>query len=217
MVRSGHGMIVIGLTGGIGSGKSTVAAMLLGRGALLIDADEIAREVVAPGRPAGAKVIERFGDSVLARDGSLDRRALAAVVFKDPAARADLEAIVHPEVRAEITARLAELSSGEGVVVLDVALLVESGAMDSYGLAGVLVVDAPLDIALERLVSLREMEPADARARLASQADRSVRIARADFVIMNMGTLDELEEMVRRAWDWIEQLRSSSGAGAPGT
>jgi dephospho-CoA kinase len=207
-------MIVVGLTGGIGSGKSTVAAMLLSRGAVVIDADEIARDVVAPGRPGHQRVLERFGESVVEPDGRLDRRALAAVVFADAAARADLEAIVHPEVRAEIARRLAELGNGNGVVVLDVALLVEKGGVDDYGLDGVLVVDAPVDLVLDRLVRFREMDPDDARARIASQADRSARIAKADFVIMNMGSLDELEEMVRRAWDWIEQLAGGSARGS---
>ena len=147
-------MIVIGLTGGIGSGKSTVAAMLVQRGAVLIDADAVAREVVEPGTPAYGKVVERFGEDVLAPDRSLDRRALAAIVFDDPVALFDLEAIVHPEVRAEIAARLVGESSGERIVVLEIPLLVEGEGSDGYGLAGVLVVDAPSDICLERLVAL---------------------------------------------------------------
>ncbi|MGO9581655.1 MAG: dephospho-CoA kinase [Acidimicrobiales bacterium] len=214
-------MIVVGLTGGIGSGKSTVAAMLAERGAVLIDADEVAREVVEPGRPAYAKVVERFGAGVVAPDGSLDRPALAAVVFDDPAALADLEAVVHPEVRAEIVARLAAEAGDDVVVVLDVPLLLETAGPDRYGLSGVLVVDAPEDVALERLVNLRHMDRSDAEARIANQASRSERVARADFVITNMGTLDELEEMVGRAWDWIERLRwaaasgGADGAGAP--
>ena len=206
-------MIVVGLTGGIGSGKSTVAAMLAERGAVLIDADELAREVVEPGRPAYAKVVERFGAGVVVPDGSLDRPALAAVVFNDPAALADLDAIVHPEVRAEITTRLAAESGGDDIVVLDVPLLVEGAGPDQYGLSGVLVVDAPEDVALERLVNLRHMDRSDAEARIANQASRSERVARADFVIMNMGTLDELEEMVGRAWDWIEGLRWAAAGG----
>jgi len=208
-------MIVIGLTGGIGSGKSTVAQMLAERGAVLIDADEVAREVVAAGRPAHAKVVERFGEKAVSQDGSIDRGRLAAAVFNDPAALADLESIVHPEVRSEIGARIDAESGGDHVIVVDIPLLVEKGAPDSYRLTGVLVVDAPADIALERLVNLRSMDRSDAEARIANQATRSERIARADFVIMNMGTLDELTEMVRRAWEWIERLRVEAGGRDP--
>ncbi|MGD0984042.1 MAG: dephospho-CoA kinase [Acidimicrobiales bacterium] len=209
-------MIVIGLTGGIGSGKSTVAAMLVERGAALIDADEVARDVVEPGRPAYAKVVEHFGPRVVAPDGSLDRRAVAAIVFDDPASLAELNAIVHPEVRAEIAERLASMSTSQRVVVLDVPLLVEGGEPDPYGLAGVIVVDAPLDLVLERLVETRHMDRSDAEARIANQASRSERVGRADFVIMNTGTLDELEEMVGRAWTWIEGLLTAEAAGGDG-
>ena len=204
-------MIVIGLTGGIGSGKSSVAARLVERGAVLVDADALAREVVEPGRAAYAKVVERFGEGVVEEDGTLDRAAIADIVFKDAEALADLNAIVHPEVGAEMAARLASQSASDRVVVLDVPLLVESGGSDRYPLAGVLVVDAPVDLVLERLVNLRHMDRADAEARIASQATREERIRAADFVIMNMGTLDELDEMVTRAWNWIERLRGQAG------
>ncbi len=206
-------MIVIGLTGGIGSGKSTVASMLVERGAVVIDADAVARAVVVPGRPAHAKVVERFGDRIVAPDGSIDRPALAAEVFTDRAALAELEAIIHPEVRAEIAARLALDKSDDGVVVLEIPLLVEAGDIDSYGLAGVLVIDAPEDIALERLESKRHLDRRDAEARIANQIERAERIAKADFVIMNMGTLEELEEMVNRAWDWMARLEAEAAKG----
>lgn len=211
-------MIVVGLAGGIGSGKSTVAAMLVRRGAVLIEADEIAREVVEPGRPAYLKVVERFGDDIVATDENLDRRALAALVFHDPARLAELESIVHPEVRAEIAARLANESATDSVVVLELPLLVDKAEAESYGLSGLVVVDAPVDIALERLVEGREMQRDDAEARIANQASRHERIASADFVIMNMGTLEELEEMTGRAWAWMERLRDEAErAGAEGT
>jgi dephospho-CoA kinase len=206
---------VVGLTGGIGAGKSTVAAMLVARGAVLIDADEIAREVVGKGCPAHARVVERFGPEIVAPDGELDRQALAAKVFKDPPALADLEAIVHPEVRAEIASRLALEADADRVVVLDIPLLVEGGHLDEYDPAGVLVVDAPEELAVERLVELRHMARSDAEARIANQVSRTERIAKADFVIMNMGTREELEEMVRRAWEWMLGLRSRDG-GAGG-
>jgi dephospho-CoA kinase len=205
-------MIVVGLTGGIGSGKSTVAGLLVGRGAVLIDADEVAREVVEPGRPAYAKVVGRFGGGVVAADGSLDRSVIAAIVFDDPESLAELNAIVHPDVRAEIANRLASLSGSEHVVVVDIPLLVDGGP-DPYGLAGVIVVDAPRDLVLERLVDRRQMDRSDAEARIASQASRSERIDRADFVVMNTGTLEELGEMVERAWDWIGRLAAEAAAG----
>jgi dephospho-CoA kinase len=207
-------VIVIGLTGGIGSGKSTVAARLVERGAVLIDADQVARQVVVPGRPAYARVVDRFGENVVAADGSLDRSAIAAIVFHDPRALADLNAIVHPEVGTEIGARLASEAATDHVVVLDIALLVEGGRSNDYDFAGVLVVDAPTDLALERLVTDRQMDRSDAEARIANQASRSERIRQADFVIMNMGTLDELEEMVARAWVWIEGLVAQAAGGA---
>jgi dephospho-CoA kinase len=205
-------MIVVGLTGGIGSGKSTVAALLVERGAVLIDADEVAREVVEPGRPAHAKVVELFGDEVVAPDGTLDRSAIAAIVFDDPVSLAELNAIVHPEVRAEMANRLASLSGTEHVVVLDIPLLVEDGGPDRYGLEGVIVVDAPVDVVLERLVNRRRMDRSDAEARIASQASRPERIAQADFVILNAGTLDELVEVVDQAWAWIGRLAAWSAS-----
>ena len=208
-------MIVIGLTGGIGSGKSTVAEMLVTRGAVLIDADEVAHHVGEAGRPAYARVVDRFGEKVVAPDGSIDRGRLAAAVFHERAALADLEAIVHPEVRSEISARIAGESGSDHVVVVDIPLLVEKGVPEDYRLAGVLVIDAPADIALERLVNLRQMDRTDAAARIANQATRSERIARADFVIMNMGTLGELTEMVRRAWEWMQRLRGEAEGPDP--
>ena len=204
-------MIVIGLTGGIGSGKTYVGARLVERGAVLIDADLLAREVVEPGRPAYGRVVERFGAEVVAPDGKLDRAAIAAIVFNDAQALADLNAIVHPEVGVEIAARLATESAGDHVVVLDIPLLVEAGNTDRYPFDGVLVVDAPLDLVLDRLVSVRGMDRADAEARIANQASREERIRAADFVIMNMGSFEELDEMVARAWAWIEGLQAEAG------
>ena len=157
-------------------------------------------------------MVKRFGDEVVAPDGTLDRSAIAAIVFDDPVSLADLNAIVHPEVRAEMANRLASLSGTEHVVVLEIPLLVEDGGPDRYGLAGLIVVDAPVDLVLERLVSRRRMDRSDAEARIASQASRPQRIAQADFVITNTGTLDELEEMVDRAWAWIGGLAAPSAS-----
>ncbi len=205
-------MLAIGLTGGIGSGKSTVAGLLVERGAVLVDADAIARQVVEPGQATLARLVERFGPGILAPDGSLDRAGLAAIAFADPAARADLDAIVHPAVGAAMLDRLDEERATDHVVVLDIPLLAEGGR-GRYPVAGVIVVDCPVDIAVERLVSLRGMERSDAEARVAAQASREARLAVADFVIMNMGSLPELEEMVARAWRWIEGLSAEAAAG----
>jgi dephospho-CoA kinase len=205
-------VLAIGLTGGIGSGKSTVAGLLVERGAVLVDADAIARQVVEPGQATLARLVERFGPGILAPDGSLDRAGLAAIAFADPAARADLDAIVHPAVGAAMLDRLDEERATDHVVVLDIPLLAEGGR-GRYPVAGVIVVDCPVDIAVERLVSLRGMERSDAEARVAAQASREARLAVADFVIMNMGSLPELEEMVARAWRWIEGLSAEAAAG----
>jgi len=199
-------VIAVGLTGGIGAGKSTVSSLLAGHGAVVIDADMLAREAVEPGRPAWAEVRRRFGDSVVREDGSIDRQALAGVVFSDESARRDLNAIVHPEVARAMGERLALEASTDHVVVLDIPLLAEGGR-DRYPLDGVLVVDCPVDLAIDRLVAARGMDRADAERRVAAQAPREVRLKLADFVILNMGTLEELRLMVDHAWRWIETLK----------
>jgi dephospho-CoA kinase len=186
----------IGLTGGIGSGKSTVSALLAARGALVIDADLIAREVLEPGTPGLAAVVEAFGSGVLAGDGSLDRPALAAVVFADPEARARLDGIVHPLVRARAT-ELAAAAPADAVVVNDVPLLVETGQASSYDLVLVVVADEETRVA--RLVQ-RGLTGEDARARIAVQATDEQRRAVADVVLDNGGTPAELEVQVDRFW-----------------
>jgi dephospho-CoA kinase len=199
-------VLVIGLTGGIGSGKSTVSALLAGKGAVVVDADAIVREVQQPGTPVFAAMVERFGPSIVAGDGALDRAAVADVVFGDATALADLNAIVHPAVGQEIADRMAALAAGDEVVVLDVPLLVES--KHAYPVAGLLVVDVDPDTAVRRLVEQRGMREADVRARMARQASRADRLARADRVIDNSGTVDELRAQVDAAWTWIEGLRA---------
>ena len=204
-------MLVVGLTGGIGSGKSTVADLLVARGAVLIDADRIAREVVEPGGRAYQGVVDRFGPGVVAADGTIDRPALAAIVFNDEQARKDLNAITHPAVGAVMAERMAAEAATDRVVVLDIPLLAEGGR-DRYALAGILVVDTPIETAIARLTGQREMDEADARARIAAQATREERRAIADVVIDNSGTREELEAEVERAWQWIEQLREAQRA-----
>jgi dephospho-CoA kinase len=191
---------VVGLTGGIGSGKSTVSALLAERGAVVVDADAVHRENMAPGG--------RVHDAVLERFGTVDRPTLASIVFNDPAALADLNALTHPAVAAVIAERLAAEAGTDHVVVLDIPLLVESKS--AYPLAGIIVVDAPPEVAVRRLVEQRGMDEADARARIAVQVPREERLAAADFVIRNDGTLDELRKEVARAWRWISSLSSLS-------
>ena len=194
-------MLRIGLTGGIGSGKSTVSRLLAERGAVVVDADAIAREVVEPGTPGLAAVVAAFGDGVLTADGALDRPALGALVFGDPEALARLNAIVHPLVR-ERAAELAARVPDDGVVVHDVPLLVESGqAADRGGHAHdlVLVVETELRTRLQRLVQ-RGMTEDDARARIAVQATDEERRAVADVVLDNSGTPEELAAQVDRFW-----------------
>ena len=198
MIRSAPEMVVVGLTGGIGSGKSTVAAMLAARGAVVVDADRLARDAVAPGSPGLAAVAARFGPGVLAQDGSLDRAALADIVFSDPAALADLNALVHPLVRAAIAGRVASLEGDDCVVVLEIPLLVESGR--SYGASAVIVVDGPEDEAVRRAVQGRGLAEADVRRRMAAQVSRADRLAAADVVIDNSGPREALEPQVDRLW-----------------
>jgi dephospho-CoA kinase len=195
----------IGLTGGIGSGKSTVASLLAERGARVVDADRLAREVVEPGTPGLAAVVAEFGDGVLTAEGALDRAALAALVFADPAARARLDGVVHPLVRARAAELVAEAPAG-AVVVQDVPLLVETGQAGLFDL--VLVVEAELETRVARLVD-RGLSESDARARIASQATDEQRRAVADVVLTNDGDRDALAAAV--ADFWAERVRPAGG------
>ena len=196
-------MLEIGLTGGIGSGKSTVAALLVARGAVLLDADAIVRQVQQPGAPVFAAMVERWGDDIVAADGTLDRQAVADRVFGDPDELAALNAIIHPAVGDEMTRRRAELANTDATVVLDIPLLVESG---HEGLGGIIVVDVDPEVAVERLVAHRGFAEQDARDRISRQASREDRLVRADVVVDNSGTLEELEDEVDRAWAWVQVL-----------
>lgn len=189
-------MLRVGLTGGIGAGKSEVARLLAGHGAYVVDADVVAREVVAPGTPGLERIVQEFGHDVLQPDGSLDRKVLAARVFSDAPALARLNGIVHPLVAA----RSAELVRGlpdETVVVNDVPLLVENGLAGAYDV--VVVVDAPQDVRLERIVA-RGIDAADGRARMRAQATDDERLAVADHVIDNSGDLELLAAAVSDLW-----------------
>jgi dephospho-CoA kinase len=201
-------VLVVGLTGGIGSGKSTVSSLLAAKGAVIVDADEVVREQQRPGTPVFDAMVERFGPGIVAADGTLDRAAVADIVFADPQALADLNNIVHPAVGAAIARRMEELSGTDAVVVLDVPLLVE--ASRGYPLAGLIVVDVDPDIAVERLVMQRGMTEEDARSRMSRQASREERRARADVVIDNRGTPSDLARQVDAVWDWLERLRAGA-------
>ena len=190
----------IGLTGGIGSGKSTVADLLAGHGAVIVDADVLAREVVEPGTPGLAAVAARFGEGVLRPDGSLDRPALGRIVFADDTARADLNAIIHPCVRALATERRAEAlaSDPDAVVVEVIPLLVESGLADAFDT--VVVVDVDEEVQVQRVMRRDGLTREAALARLAAQATRAQRLAVAHEVVDTSGTMAQLAEQVEALW-----------------
>ncbi|MFI0740561.1 dephospho-CoA kinase [Streptomyces sp. NPDC021100] len=202
-------MVKVGLTGGIGAGKSEVSRRLAAHGAVIVDSDRIAREVVEPGTVGLAAIVAEFGPEVLAPDGSLDRPRLGAVVFADAGRLAALNAIVHPLVRAR-SAELEAAAAPDAVVVHDVPLLVENGLAPLYDL--VVVVDAREDTRLDRLVRLRGMAPEEARARMAAQATREQRLAAADIVIANDGPVAELEARVDEVWAGL-CARAAEGRG----
>ncbi|MFE3854229.1 dephospho-CoA kinase [Streptomyces griseorubiginosus] len=200
-------MLKVGLTGGIGAGKSEVSRLLVEHGAVLIDADRIAREVVAPGTPGLAAVVEAFGEDVLAEDGGLDRPKLGSIVFADPDRLAVLNSIVHPLVGAR-SRELESAAAEDAVVVHDVPLLAENSLAPLYDL--VVVVDASPETQLDRLVRLRGMTEQDARARMAAQATREKRLEIADIVIDNDVPLDDLHRRVREVWDdLVRRARAS--------
>ncbi len=187
----------VGLTGGIGSGKSAVADLLAGHGAVVIDADLLARAAVAPGTPGLAAVVAEFGEGVLTPSGELNRPALGEIVFADAAARARLNAIVHPQVR-RLAAEQEQLAPPDAVVVHVIPLLVETGQQAAFDV--VVVVDADPGIQLERIQSRDGLTPDQARARINAQADRAARLAAADFVIDNSGSRDDLAARVKELW-----------------
>jgi dephospho-CoA kinase len=191
-------VLLVGLTGGIGSGKSTVARMLEERGAVVFDADLLAREAVEPGTSGHTAVIERFGADVLAPGGELDREALASIVFADPSARRDLERIVHPEVRRLFAEGSEAYRDTDRIVVFSAPLLVESGMHTAFEI--LVVVSATVATQIERLMRQRGMSEAAIRARIDAQAPLEDKAAVADFLVDNGGTLAELESQVERLW-----------------
>jgi len=203
-------VLTVAITGGIGSGKSALADLLVARGALLIDADQIARDVVEPGQPALAKLVEAFGAAILKPDGSLERQQLADVAFADAERVAQLNAIVHPAISEELLARREAVRAGEGVALFAIPLLT-AGHRDVLDLDLVVVVDCPIDVAIERLVEQRGFSRADATARVASQLSREERAALADVVVDNDGDLASLEHKADELWSTLRQRVSGGG------
>jgi len=191
-------VLLVGLTGGIGSGKSTVAGLLADHGAWIVDADAVARSVVEPGSEALERLVERFGEGILAADGALDRPALGRLAFADEASRKDLEAITHPAINEEFLRRM-QAAPPDSIVVCDIPLLAESPQAQARGYPVVIVVEAPRAVRLERLAE-RGVERADAEARMAAQASDEERRAIATYVIDNSGDLDELRRRVAAVW-----------------
>lgn len=202
-------MLKVGLTGGIGAGKSEVSRLLAARGAVIVDADRIAREVVAPGTPGLDAVVAEFGPEVLTSEGSLDRPRLASVVFNDPDRLKALNAIVHPLVGAR-SAELEETAARDAIVVHDVPLLTENGLAPLYEV--VVVVDTSPETQLDRLVRLRGMDETDARARMAAQATREERRAVADLIVGNDGPVTDLEARVDEVWAELRRREAAARA-----
>lgn len=204
-------MLLVGLTGGIGAGKSTVSVLLQEYGAVIVDADQIARDLQAPGSPVLDRMAERFGAHIIRDDGSLDRAAVAGIVFGDSdeakQALADLNGIVHPAMQSEIEAQIEAQAHTDRVVVLDFPLLGENPRDD---IAATIVVDVPVDVAVERLVEFRGMDEDDARNRIASQIGRDERLARATHVVDNSGDLEQLRHEVADLWSALVELRDGS-------
>ncbi len=199
-------MRLVALTGGIGSGKSSVSERLAERGAAIIDADAVVKDLQRPGRPVYEAMVERWGaDRIVASDGSLDRAAVAGIVFGDDDELKALNKLVHPAVRAEMRYQADELASTDRVVVFDIPLLAEGGD-DRRGASAVVVVDLPIEVAVARLVEHRGFDAADAEARIAAQATREQRLSIADYVIDNSGTPADLDDEVAQCWAWLETL-----------
>jgi dephospho-CoA kinase len=202
-------MIVVGLTGGIGAGKSSVSVRLAERGAVVVDADAIVREMQRKGEPLFVAMVEHFGERIVGGDGELDRQAVADLVFNDPDALKALNEITHPPVQAEMARRMAVAAGTDAIVIMDIPLITSR----REGMGPIIVVDTPVDVAVDRLVTQRGLDEADARARIANQISRDERLELADFVIDNGGDLAQLDAEVERCWEWLSSLEHPDPPG----
>lgn len=201
-------MLLVALTGGIGAGKSSVSDRLAERGAAVIDADVVVKQLQQPDGAVYAAMVERWGDGIVEPDGQLDRQAIAAIVFNDEDELKALNGLVHPAVRREMERQIEELAGSDRIVVLDIPLL-GAGDAEKRGAKGVIVVDCPVEVAIERLVTQRGFDRADAEARMAAQATREERLALADFVVDNGGDLAQLDAEIDRCWRWLVTLAAA--------
>lgn len=211
-------MIVIGLTGGIGSGKSTVSDRFVDRGAILIDADQIVKELQQPGQIVYSEMVKHFGKDILNEDETLNRQAIAGLVFNDKDSLKRLNEIVHPPVNKEIRNRIREQADSENLLVLDIPLLVEgiiAGGPPRYVVSGILVVDTPPEISVQRLIEYRGFSEEDARSRIKAQVAREKRLEVADFVIDNSVALNELEPQITSALRWATSLPETEPTPEP--
>lgn len=199
-------MLVVALTGGIGAGKSSASALLVARGAVLIDGDGTAKELQAKGGKGYEAMVEKFGDGILGPDGELDRPKIAAIVFSDKEKLTELNMIMLPLIGVTIAEKVAANAETDNIVLLDLPLL--GAGQNAYDLKGTIVVDCPVEIAIDRLVNSRGMDADDAARRIANQITREERVKLADFVIDNSGGPEELEKAAGVCWDWIQTLRN---------
>ena len=206
-------MLAVGITGGIGSGKTAVAELLVGHGAVLVDADQVARDVVAPDGPAYQPLIDRFGRGIVAADGTIDRPALAALAFADEESRLALNAITHPAIGAAMIEARDAHEGTDDIVVLAIPLLTVAHR-ETVKLHKVVVVDTPTEMALDRLLSQRGFDRADAEARIRSQISREERVKEADYVLDNSGDRAALERAVDALWAWLLGAREEQRAAA---
>lgn len=200
-------MSEFGLTGGIGSGKSATSERLAALGAGLVDADATVKRLQVAGAPVFDAIVAHFGDKVVGDDGELNRPALADIVFNDEDELKAINEIVHPAVRKDMARQREELATTHEVIVLDIPLLIEGTPIE---LAGIIVVDVPPELAIERLVSFRGFDEADAKARIANQVSREDRLAKADFVVDNSGSIEDLDLEVARCWQWMMDVHQSA-------
>jgi dephospho-CoA kinase len=211
-------MLLVALTGGIGAGKSSVSAGLASRGAEIVDADAIVRQLQAPGAPVFVAMVDRWGSKIVADDGDLDRQAVADIVFNDRQELDALNGMVHPAVHAEMVRQVEQHRAAPGaeerIVILDIPLLLGREDAANRGADGVIVVDCPIELAVQRLMAYRGFTREDAEARVANQIDREQRLTWADFVVDNSGDLTHLEAEIDRCWSWLQERRDGQRISA---